>query len=116
MHQHPHAEDEGRKNPSSPVGVERHPRAHHNDLHPRNYRTLTPLPLSKSDVCDLVAVASKTLGEVATPAFGAAQRMRKQAVVDDADSHPDCRFWQPEPRPQPRRRSPRIERRKEVKK
>ena len=48
---------------------------------------LAALPLAQRQVGDLVALGREALGEVAIPALAAADRVREQAVVDDADAH-----------------------------
>ena len=48
---------------------------------------LAALPLAQRQVGDLVALGGQALGEVAIPALAAADGVREQAVVDDADAH-----------------------------
>ena len=55
--------------------------------HAGDARVLALGPLAQRQVVDLVALGGEPLGEVAVPALGAADGVREQAVVDDADPH-----------------------------
>ena len=48
------------------------------------------IPLAQRQVGDLVPVRGQPLGQVAVPALGPADGVRKQAVVDEADPHGDA--------------------------
>src|SRR5205807_3028011 len=67
---------------------ERHPWPCERDAHALiDVRLLATIPLPQREVGDLMALRGQPLCEVAIPALGAADRVREQAVVDDADSH-----------------------------
>ena len=70
----------------------RGPTAHH--PHARHLAALAALPLAQRQVRDLVAVGGEPLAEVAVPALGAADGVREQAVVDEADPHAGARACQ----------------------
>ena len=59
---------------------------------------------TQRQVGDLVPVGGQPLGEVAVPALGAADGVREQAVVDEADPHRQRRRSQTRPARYPRRR------------
>jgi hypothetical protein len=80
-------EDKWRQDPPSPACVQVHSRPDGNDLDPRNPGIGTALPLSKGQIRNLVTVADETLGKVPVPTLGAADRVRVEAVVDDANAH-----------------------------
>src|SRR4029453_12732501 len=80
-------EDERRADPPATVRVERHARPDGHDPDARHGGALTPLPLPEGEVRDLVLLNGDPLGEVAVPAFRASDRVREEAVVDDADAH-----------------------------
>ena len=84
----PEAEAERRRDPPPAVApVERHPRPDCDHPHSGNTRILTFGPLTEGEVVDLVTVGGEPLGQVPVPALGAADGVRIDAVVDDADPH-----------------------------
>ncbi len=88
MPQHAGAEDERGPDPPPAVDVERHARARRADVHARQLRPRPALPLAQREVRDVVPVGDESLCEGAIPPLAAADRVRKQAVVDDQDPHP----------------------------
>jgi hypothetical protein len=89
VRQHAEPEDERRQDATPPAGrVEGHPRSHGPHVHPWiEIELLAPLPLAQRQIGDLVPLRRQPLGEVSIPALAAADRVRVEAVVDDADSH-----------------------------
>ncbi len=85
--QHAGAEHERRRDPAPPARVERHPRPGGAYVDARHVGARPAVPLAQREVADLVAVGVQALGEVAIPALAAADRVGKQAVVDDQDPH-----------------------------
>ena len=86
MPEHAGAEHERRQHAPAPAWrVELHPRpgAHH--AHARHLAALAAIPLAQREVGDLVPLRGQALAEVAVPALGAADGVREQAVVDQAD-------------------------------
>ncbi len=88
MGEHAGAEHERRQDPPAAVcRVQAHARTGADHTHTGHVRTLAPIPLAQRQVGDLVAVGGESLGEVSVPALGAADGIREQAVIDDADTH-----------------------------
>ena len=69
------------------AAVERQPRPGGDDAHARHLAALAARPLAQRQVGHVMPVGREPLREVAVPALGAADRVREQAVVDDADPH-----------------------------
>jgi hypothetical protein len=67
--------------------VQGHPRADCADVDPRDTGVRPPVPLAERQIGHLVPVGGESLGEVAVPALGAADRMREETVVDDTHAH-----------------------------
>ena len=57
------------------------------NVDPGDARVSAAIPLAQGQIADLVALGGEPLGETPVPAFRAADRVRKQAVVDQADPH-----------------------------
>src|SRR2546421_2386802 len=45
------------------------------------------MPLAQGQIADLVAILREASGEIAIPALGTPDSVRKQAVVDDTNAH-----------------------------
>ena len=54
---------------------------------PRHVGIGASVPLAQRQIGDLVALGGQTLCQVAVPALGATDRVREQAVIDEADAH-----------------------------
>src|SRR5262245_15897056 len=87
--ENPGAEGERWSDPPPPLDVKREARPDGDDAYPGDVRRRRPLPLAQGQVGDLVAGGGEALGQIAVPAFGPADRVRKEAVVDEGDSHQD---------------------------
>ncbi len=88
-------EHERRSDATPAVGrVEAHPGSDRHDRHAVDLSLLAALPLAQRQVGHLVTVRGQPLAEVPIPALGAADRVREQAVVDQADPHSEARGWQ----------------------
>ena len=87
MPEHADAEHERRQDPPPAVGVELHPRAGRDDPDARHLARLGPPPLPQRQVRHLVPLGGETFGEIPVEALGPADRVRVEAVVDDADPH-----------------------------
>ena len=84
--EHAGAEHERRQDaPAAARRVELHARARRHHAHARYVGALAAVPLAQREVGDLVPVRGEPLAEVAVPALGAADGVREQAVVDEAD-------------------------------
>jgi hypothetical protein len=81
------SEDHRRRDPAPAVGIERDPRTHRDHLDTGDVRLAASLPLSERQVRDVMSGGRKSLGEVAIPPFGSADRVRAEAVIDKADTH-----------------------------
>src|SRR5581483_649024 len=71
----------------APVVVERPRPVHPDDADAGQGRLLAALPLPAGQVRDLVAPLREPLREIGVPALRSADRVRIEAVVDDADPH-----------------------------
>src|SRR5262249_36816760 len=81
-------ETEGRRDPPATVAaVQRHPGPHGDHVHPGDACILALGPLAEGEIVDLVTIGGEPLGQVPVPALGAADGVRIDAVVDDADPH-----------------------------
>ena len=59
--------------------------------HAGNTGIRTTIPLAQRQVGDLMSLGGEPLRQASVPALGAADRVREQAVVDEADAHSRCR-------------------------
>jgi len=88
MPEHTEPEYEGRQDPPAPgTGVEGHPRPDGSDFDSRDARILAPVPLPEGQIRHRVTVGGQALRKVPVPPLGPAHGVRKQAVVDQADTH-----------------------------
>ena len=86
--QHARAEHQRRQDPALPrPPVQREPRPGGDDAHARHLAGRAARPLAQRQVRHVMPVGREPLREVAIPALGAPDRVREQAVVDDADPH-----------------------------
>ena len=86
--EHADAEDDRWQHAPPPAPrVERHPRAGFDDPDAGNVGVGATIPLTQSEEGHVVARLGQPLGNVPVPALGSADRVRVQAVVDDADTH-----------------------------
>ncbi len=86
--EHAGAEHERRQDAPARAGVQRHARAGGDDANARvEVEPLAAIPLAQRQIGHLVPLGHQSLGQVAIPALGAADRVREQAVVDQADAH-----------------------------
>ena len=86
--EHAGSEDERRQQPSpASCGVEAHTGARGDDANARNVGLVTAIPLPERQERHVVAARRERLREVSIPALRSADRVRVQAVVDDADLH-----------------------------
>ena len=88
MPQDAEPEHERRQDPA-PAGprVERHARPDRVHVDPGDAGIRPAVPLPQRQIGDLVSVCGEPLGQAPVPPLGAADRVREQAVIDDADAH-----------------------------
>ena len=99
MAQNAAAEAECGADPSPTVDVELEPRPNLHDAHARDVGLLAALPLAEGEVRDLMALLREPLSKRPIPALSAADGVRVQAVVDQADAH-ESRDSAVEPEPE----------------
>jgi hypothetical protein len=86
--EHARAERERRRDPAPALlGVELEARPGGDHAHPVEVRIDPPLPLPQRHVGHVVALGRQAPSDVAVPALGAADRVRVEAVVEQADAH-----------------------------
>ena len=81
------AEPKRRPDSSPAVDVEVGARSRRDDSDARNAWLVALVPLPERHVGDLVPLRRQALGQRPIPALGAADRVRVEAVVDEADMH-----------------------------
>ena len=88
MREHSETEDDRRHyTATSAVCIQRHPGTGWDDTDARNVGLDAAVPLTEGEERHLVPRVYEPLGEVSVPALRAADRVRVQAVVDEADPH-----------------------------
>jgi hypothetical protein len=80
-------DDRGQHSPASALRVELHPRAGGDDPDAADVGRRVGVPLAQRQHGDVVPGQGQPFGQVPVPALGAADGVRKQAVVDDADAY-----------------------------
>ena len=87
MAQDTEPEAKGGPDPPPAVDVELGPWPGRHDADARNARIVAVVPLPERQVRDLVPLRGQALRERPVPALGAADRVRVETVVDEADMH-----------------------------